>query len=135
MKKSFYVAIGAAFFIVISYSMIARAAIIDDQIQIIPELEFLPFSEQEEVSAIITEQNTYLADSGEYEMKKRYSVDNGDTYEIHEYKTPESEKGYQIFIETATDFKSIGYGPEALIRTYTIKKNDYASSSPIDNIE
>ena len=68
-----------------------------------------------------TEQEEYFVLQKKYKYNARQTCQ---TYEceVHEYKTPVKEQGFQLFLISKEGYltkkRSIGFGPEAVSRTY-----------------
>ena len=58
--------------------------------------------------------------NGKYHFISRGMNQYGYETEVHEYECPNGEVGYQIFLYINNTIKSIGYGQEAVDRTYFV---------------
>ena len=95
-------------------------------------LALCAFYIEEDTFAAKTSPDTNLISVEQEKIKiktGKYKYEKTDTYETHEYVTPDGEPGYQIIYTDDLGVHSKGYGAEAAYRTYFHPHPEIVASS------
>jgi hypothetical protein len=100
-----------------------------------PEKKPVGVSEISILNQLTKGQEDYLKTHGKYKQYFETStLISGKKVKIHEYVTPDKQVGYQVLIKWSDGKneyeKSIGYGPEAIYRTYQYITPILATTTP-----